>query len=80
MTIPLDDMPRGAREALLALRDLDVPPAVIEIVAPAASGLAVARIEAQMRSYWQARVTALTAEIKALRAEVARLRQHPPTG
>jgi hypothetical protein len=79
VTIPLDDMAPGAREALVRLRELHLPAEVLEMVALAASALAVAKIEAQMRGHWQARVTALQAEIKALRAEVARLRQQPPT-
>jgi hypothetical protein len=80
MSTPLDDMAPGAREALLALRDLHLPAEVLEMVALAASGLAVARIESEMRSHGQARVTALTAEVRRLRAEISRLRQHSPTG
>jgi hypothetical protein len=74
-------MPPGAREALLALRELHRPAEVLEMVALAASALAVGKIEAQMRAHWQQRVVALQAEVTALRAELAQLRQsqHPTT-
>ena len=81
MRPPMDDLPVSVQRAIWRLREAQIDPDLVETIALAASGLAVARIEATLRAHWQARVTALQSEVKALRAEVARLRasQNPTT-